>query len=168
MVPSSIATPAPTVTVVPRKPTPRPQMVPKGPILTGATFGGTREAFAQVYGPPADADLWDIHGVTFSLNLDTGADGRPHVFGMLVYKSDATAWTQPDAERACTPFLPPDAHKVGTAIGGDGVSPEITYTSAGFASTFAPDSPEHSDDGALVLTYTVRDGGVFQCSLDPA
>ncbi len=132
--------------------------------MTGATLGGPDSAFQTKYGHAAD-DLWDINGVTFSTNLDTGADGQQHVFEMLVYKSDATTWTQVEAQPICTAFLPPDAtHQRDTQDSRGNL--EQVYMSALLAVTFPPASSVSYDPmGTVSITYEIAGGGIFQCSL---
>ncbi len=84
---------------------------PHGPPVTAATLGGPVDAFYAKYGVEAD-NLFDVNGVTFSLNDDTGSDGKPHVFEMLVYPSDAHVWTMEQAKPICAAFLPPDANSI--------------------------------------------------------
>ncbi len=132
--PKPTNTPKPPTATVPQKSNSTPTI----PLVTGATLGGPDSAFQTKYGHAAD-DLWDINGVTFSTNLDTGADGQQHVFEMLVYKSDATTWTQVEAQPICTAFLPPDAtHQRDTQDSRGNL--EQVYMSALLAVTFPPAS----------------------------
>src|SRR5262249_52564549 len=100
---------APTDTAVLPTPTPHstdgPQPVPG---VVTAALGGPVQAFYTKYGVAAD-NLFRVNAVTFSLIDDTGADGMPHVFEMLVYASDAHQWTVAQAIPICAAYLPPDA-----------------------------------------------------------
>lgn len=163
---SSVSAPTAAKTAAtPTLQTTRATATPHAAIVTGATFGGPDSAFQAKYGNAAD-DLWDINGVTFSTNLDVGVDGQQHVFGMLVYKSDATTWTQAEAQPICTAFLPPEAiHTRDTRD--DKGNLEQVYTSARLVATFAPSSPWYDPTGTVTIRYEIANGGVFQCGLDP-
>jgi hypothetical protein len=155
--------PHPTATATtPSQPTATPTPLP--PMVTGATQGGPVDAFVAKYG--GDGALYDIDGVTFSLNTDAAADGKQHVFEMLVYKSDATTWTLSEARSVCRAFLPSDAtyHRQTTNKEHD---TEDIFSSTRLAHTFASSSPWYDPTGTVTITYVVRNGGVFQCEIEP-
>jgi hypothetical protein len=132
-------------------------------LITGATFGGPQAAFVTKYG--GDGALYDINGVTFSLNVDSGVDGKPHVVSMLVYRSEVSTWTMAQAQTICRPFLPPDViFQRQTTSSNGGL--KYVYTSLQLAHTFAQSSPWHDPTGGVGLTYELHDGGVYQCELD--
>lgn len=138
---------------------------PHGPPVTAATLGGPVDAFYAKYGVEAD-NLFDVNGVTFSLNDDTGSDGKPHDFEMLVYPSDAHVWTMEQAKPICTAFLPPDAKFARSITSSDG-NLEDVYTSPEATASFAPSSPWYTADGSVSIRYErpLNGGsGVFQCS----
>jgi hypothetical protein len=141
-------------------------------MVTGATFGGPQAAFVAEYeaydvnpGTAAQGTLFDVNGLMFSLNLDTGRDGTQHVFEMLVHKDDATTWTMTQAQPICRAFLPPDAlyQQQTTDSQHD---PEEVFTSARLAHTFVSSSSWY-EQGIVSIIYVIRNGGVFQCNLEP-
>ncbi len=140
-----------------------PQPVPG---VVTASLGGPVQAFYAKYGTEAD-NLFDVNGVTFSLNDDTGADGMPHVFEMMVYPSDASQWTLEQAKPICTPFLPPDATFNRSIATSDG-NPEDVYVSLKAHESFATASPWYTADGTISILYEhhrVGGSGIWQCHL---
>jgi hypothetical protein len=136
------------------------------PGVVTAVLGGPVQAFYAKYGTEAD-NLFDVSGVTFSLNDDTGADGTPHVFEMIMYPSDASHWTLQQAKPICTPFLPPDAtfnRSITTSNG----NLEDVYVSLKAHESFAPASPWYTTDGTISINYEHPVGGgsgISQCAL---
>ena len=162
--PSSLAA---TATAVLPTPTPHsidgPQPVPG---VVTAALGGPVQAFYTKYGVEAD-NLFSSNGVTFSLIDDTGADGMPHVFEMLVHASDAHQWTVAQAIPICTAFLPPDAAFNRSITTSDG-NPEDVYVSLKAHESFAPASPWYTADGTISIVYEHPVGsgsGISQCTL---
>lgn len=134
--------------------------------VTVAALGGPVQAFYAKYGTEAD-NLFDVNGVTFSLNDDTGADGTPHAFEMLVYPSDASQWTLQQAKPVCTPFLPPDAVFSRSITTSDG-NPEDVYTSVQAKASFASSSSWYTADGSINIDYEhppAGGSGIWQCRL---
>jgi hypothetical protein len=156
---TATATAAPTATAQPS-----PRVAPRGPPVAGATFGGPQVAFVATYG--GDGVRYDINGITFGLNLTSGADGAPHVAVMLVYPSDAGAWTLDQAQGVCSAFLPPDATHVRDATDNEG-DPEQIFASAQLAATFTASSPWYDPAGTVAITYIIKGSGVLQCHLYP-
>ena len=152
-IPTSIA--SPTATSLPSQ-TPTQ-------VVTEARLGGPDSAFYTAYGFEAD-DLFQIGAVTFSINKDAGSDGKQHAFEMLIYPSDASLWTIDQARNICPAFLPSDAtfSKQSTDNEGD---PQYQYTSSQLVGTFSSTSPWYDPTGLAVITFVIRNGGVFQCHL---
>lgn len=158
--PTTLVQPMPTIA---RAPTPTTKPVA---IVTGPTLGGTREAFTAKYGEPAAPDLWDVHGVTFSLNMDTGVDSEDHAFEMLVYRSNASTWTLAEARLACAAFLPTDAVFLHHATTSSGYTEDV-YRSHRLAATFPSSSVLGYDPtGVLAIDFEVANGGIFQCAIN--
>ena len=158
-IPTTTSTPKPTATHAP-PPT-------AAAVLNGATFGGMQAAFDEKYGASPDG-LYQQGNLTFSINLTTGTDNQQHVFGMLIYNTDATTWPLDQAKLICPIFNPPDAHLIGTAPDSQGNYTEI-YHSARLQATlpadqFAPDPP-----GDFIIDYEKGQGlpDIFQCSVNP-
>jgi hypothetical protein len=84
--------PTPTATpTIPSSPTVKPLITATpAPLVLGATLGGPTAAFCAKYGAYdvnpgtfAACSLFDVNGLSISLNDDTGVDGKPHVFEMM-------------------------------------------------------------------------------------
>jgi hypothetical protein len=164
----SVAVSATPVTTL-ETPTPTPPATATTQTIgvTVAALGGSVQAFYTKYGTQAD-NLFDVNGVTFSLNDDTGADGTAHVFEMLVYPSDNSPWTLTQAEPICAAFLPPDAVFSRSTTTSDGNSEDV-YTSEQARASFGSTSRWYSADGSVDIRYqrpVNGASGIYQCSLD--
>lgn len=153
---ATTATTSPTSTPLP-SPTPTPVVV------TTARLGGPDSAFYAAYGYQAD-DLFQVGTVTFSINKDLGSDGKQHTFEMLAYPSDASLWTLDQARNICPAFLPPDATLSKQSTDNEG-NPQYQYISPQLVGTFASSSPWYDPTGLAVITFVIRNGGVFQCDM---
>jgi hypothetical protein len=162
-----VASTAPTTapTLAPTPPTTSPPAAPTAPsrpIVTGASLGGLQDAFVALYG--GDGTRFELNGVTYGLDVGTGADGAVHIVEMLVYKSDTTTWTITQVRPICRRLLPPDATYQRQAPNSEG-DPEEIFTSARLAHTFSLSSPWYDPRGIASITYVYRNGGVFECDL---
>lgn len=150
------------------KPSINPTQTPLGNVLNGTTFGGTQAAFDTQYGASPDS-IYQQGNMTFSINLTNGTDGQQHIFGMLVYNTDASTWSLNQAETIFPMFNPPDARHLGDASDSNGNFTQI-YSSANLKATLPSDQFSPDPPGTFIIDYEQGKGGVpgiFQCSINP-